>query len=188
VLASTRTARSGYAVETMRKCLLVGFIALVSSATSSSAQVAPPSSGRAATPPPAPVAAPFPAGAKIAFVNVNAIAQNSAEGKAANAKIESLVKKKQSEAAAAGQKTPQDQQRFQQEAQQEVQKLQADLQNEFQQKLVPILRQMAQEKHLSALLGAQESGVIYAEPGLDLTAEAIRRLDAATPAAAAPKK
>ena len=93
---------------------------------------------------------------------------------------------KQSEQAANQKASPQDQQRFQQEAQQEVQKLQAELQNEFQQKLVPILRQMAQEKHLSALFGAQESGVIYAEPGLDLTPEAIRRMDAAT--TAAPKK
>jgi len=133
----------------------------------------------------APAPVPLPPGAKIAFVNVQAIAANSAEGRAANAKIESLVKKKQGEAAA-NQKTPQDQQRFQQEAQQEVQKLQAELQNEFQQRLVPVLRQMAQEKHLSVLLSAADAGVIYAEPGLDLTAEAIKRLDAAT--AAAPKK
>ena len=162
---------------------------LALAATSSFAQVAPPTK-RGAAPAAAPPQAPLPPGAKIAFVNLQAIAVNSADGRAANAKIEALVKKKQSEleASKANQKTPQDAQRLQQEATQEVQKLQADLQNEFQQKLVPILRQMAQEKHLSALMGAQESGVIYAEPGLDLTAEAIRRLDAATPAAAAPKK
>lgn len=116
-------------------------------------------------------------------MNVQAIAANSAEGKAANAKIEALVKKKQGEAAA-NQKTPQDAQRFQQEAQQEVQKLQAELQGEFQRKLVPILQQMAQDKHLSMLLSGQDAGLIYAEPGLDLTAEAIKRFDAA----AAPKK
>jgi Skp family chaperone for outer membrane proteins len=166
-------------------------IVLALAATSSFAQVAPPTK-RGAAPAPAatPPQAPLPPGAKIAFVNVQAIAVNSADGRAANAKIEALVKKKSAELDAnkATQKTPQDAQRLQQEAQQEVQKLQADLQNEFQQKLVPILRQMAQEKHLSALLGAQESGVIYAEPGLDLTAEAIRRLDAATPVAAVPKK
>jgi Skp family chaperone for outer membrane proteins len=172
---------------TMKRFLL---IVLALSATSSFAQVAPPAK-RGAAPAAAPPQAPLPVGAKIAFVNVQVLAVNSADGKAANAKIEALVKKKQTELEAikANQKTPQDQQRLQQEsqqAQQEVQKLQADLQNEFQQKLIPILRQMAQEKHLSALLGAQESGVIYAEPGLDLTGEALRRLDAAT--AAAPKK
>jgi Skp family chaperone for outer membrane proteins len=168
----------------MKKSLLI-VVALF--ATSSFAQVAPPP-GRSTPPPPAvaPANVPLPAGAKIAYVNVQAIAANSAEGKAANAKIEALVKKKQGEAAAV-QKNPQDQQRFQQEAQQEVQKLQAELQAEFQNKLVPILRQMAQEKHLSMLLSAQDAGLIYAEPGLDLTNEAIKRLDAA-PSAAAPKK
>jgi len=44
---------------------------------------------------------------------------------------------------------------------------------------VPILQQMAQEKHLSMLLSGQDAGLIYAEPGLDLTAEAIKRFDAA---------
>ena len=172
----------------MKRSLLIAFV--LAAATSSFAQVAaPPPSGRSATPAAAPAApAPFPAGAKVAYVNVQAIAVNSADGKAANAKIEALVKKKQAEAtaAAATQKTPQDQQRLQQEAQQEVQKLQQELQGEFQRKLVPILQQMAQEKHLSMLLSAQEAGLIWAEPGLDLTAEAIKRLDASTPAA--PKK
>jgi Skp family chaperone for outer membrane proteins len=158
----------------MKRSLL---FVLALAATPSFAQVAPPA-GRSAAPPPAAQApAPFPAGAKIAFDNVQAIAANSAEGKAANAKIEALVKKKQGEAAA-NQKTPQDAQRFQQEAQQEVQKLQADLQAEFQRKLVPLLQQMAQEKHLSMLLSGQDAGLIYAEPGLDLTPEAIKRFDA----------
>jgi len=176
---------SGYAENIMKSRLLIVFLF---SATASFAQVAPPATapaGRSAAPAPA-AAAPLPAGAKIAFVNVQAIAANSAEGKAANAKIETLVKKKQGEAAA-NQKTPQDQQRFQQEAQQEVQKLQAELQGEFQRKLVPVLQQLAQEKHLSMLLSAQDAGLIWAEPGLDLTAEAIKRLDAA-PAAKTPAK
>lgn len=157
----------------MKRMLLV---VLALAATPSFAQVAPPA--RASAPPSAPPQTPLPAGAKIAFVNVQVIVANSTEGKAANAKIETLVKKKQSEAAA-NQKTPQDAQRFQQEAQAEVQKLQAELQAEFQRKLVPILQQMAQEKHLSMLLSAQDAGLIWAEPGLDLTAEAIKRLDAA---------
>ena len=70
--------------------------------------------------------APFPAGAKIAYVNLQAIAGNSAEGKADNTKVEALVKRKQGEAPA-NQKTPQEAQKFQQDAQAEVQKLQADL-------------------------------------------------------------
>lgn len=165
----------------MKRFLL---IVLVLTAASSFAQVVPPTN-RGAAPPVTPPQAPLPPGAKVAFVNVQAIVANSAEGKAANTKIEALANKKKSELAA-NQKTPQDAQRFQQEAQQELQKLQAELQGEFQQKLLPVLQKMAQEKHLSMLLSAQDAGLIWAEPGLDLTQEAIRRLDAAT--AAAPKK
>ena len=63
--------------------------------------------------------------------------------------------------------------------------MQAQLQDDFQKKLFPILQQLAQEKHLSMLLSAQDAGLVWAEPGLDLTAEAIKRFDAAI---AAPKK
>ena len=126
-----------------------------------------------------PPTAPLPAGAKIAYVNIPLIVQNSVEGKADNAKVDALVKKKQGEAAAMKTPTPQAQQQFQQQAQQEIQQLQAQLQNEFQGKLMPVLQQLAQEKKLSMLLSAQDAGLIWAEPGLDLTAEAIKRFDAA---------
>jgi Skp family chaperone for outer membrane proteins len=148
-------------------------VCLTLGAASSFAQQPP----KAAAPAPAPVV--FPAGAKVGFVNLQAIAGASAEGKADNAKVEALVKKKQAEAPA-NQKTQQAAQQFQQQAEQEVQKLQSDLQNDFQRKLFPVLQQLAQDKKLSVLLSAQDAGVIWAEPGLDLTAEAIKRLDAAT--------
>jgi Skp family chaperone for outer membrane proteins len=148
-------------------------------------QPAAPARGRATVAPPVvpagPPTAPLPAGAKIAYVNVQYIVANSVEGKAANARVDVLVRKKQAEGAS--QKTPQDAQKFQQEAQAEVQKLQADLQADFQRKLFPILQQMAQEKHLSMLLSAADAGLIWAEPGLDLTAEALKRLDAFTASA-----
>ena len=168
----------------MKTSLLL--ICFTLAASSSIAQTAPKPAAAAPAPPPAqagPPVAPLPAGAKIAFVNVQYIAANSAEGKVANNKVNALVQKKQAEIAAS-QKNPQDAQRIQQQAQTEVQKLQTDLQGEFQKKLVPVLQQMAQEKHLSMLMSAQDAGLIWAEPGLDLTAEAIKRLDAAT---AAPK-
>jgi len=167
----------------MKHLLLTIPISLALGAASLSAQqpVAP-GRGRAAAPaaavPAGPPTAPLPPGAKIAFVNVQYIAANSAEGKTANARVEALIKKKQAEIAA--NKNPQDTQRLQQQAQEEVQKLQIDLQNDFQKKLVPILTLMAQEKHLSMLMSAADGGLIWAEPGLDMTAEAIKRFDAAT--------
>jgi Skp family chaperone for outer membrane proteins len=162
----------------MKTFLLIVSLAVGAASLSAQQPPAPLGRGRAAAPPPPAAAAPFPAGAKIAFVNIQAIVSNSVEGKADSAKVDALVKKKQSEAPA-NQKTPQDAQRFQQQAQQEVQQLQAQLQEDFQKKLFPILQQLAQEKHLSMLLSAQDAGLVWAEPGLDLTAEAIKRFDAA---------
>jgi Skp family chaperone for outer membrane proteins len=78
--------------------------------------------------------------------------------------------------------------RFEQDAQAEINELQNELQNEFQKKLFPILEQIRKEKELHVLLSAQESGAIVVEPGIDLTQEAVKRLDALvlTKPAAAP--
>ncbi len=163
------------------------------------------------TPAPPPIVqppAPFPAGAKIGVVNLQAIASNSVEGKAASGRVQALIQKKQTEGAerskalqANQQKLSQggslmneaaraalekeiekqnvDGQRFQQDAQAEINELQQELQGEFQKKLFPILQALAQEKGLHMLLSVQDAGVIWAEPGIDLTAEAIKKLDGA---------
>ncbi len=72
--------------------------------------------------------------------------------------------------------------RFQQDAQAEINELQQELQGEFQKKVFPLLQQLAQEKGLQVLLSQGDSGVIWLEPGIDLTAEAVKKLDAAAPA------
>jgi Skp family chaperone for outer membrane proteins len=136
------------------------------------------------------------------------------EGKASTAKVQALITKKQAEAAAKAkqlqddqnklqqsgalmnetartqleksiEKQQLDQQRFEQDAQAEVMELQTQLQGEFQEKLFPILNQMVVEKGLHVLLSAADAGIIAAEPGIDLTAEAIKRFDAAMAAAPA---
>jgi outer membrane protein len=178
---------------------------------------AAPAAPAAQTPaPPATPPKPFPEGAKIAFVSVQAIASNSAEGKAATAKLNDLQKKKQAELgeknkalqaaqtklqqggavlndAARGQlekeieKMNREIQFFQQDAQTEAQELQNQLQSDFQEKLNPILEQVATEKGLHMIVDAQNSGAVWAYPGLDLTAEVIRRFDAASKTPAAKK-
>ena len=171
---------------------------------------------RPATPPaqtaPAPTMlppAPFPAGAKIGLVNLQLVAQSSAEGKAASAKVNTLIQKKQTEGAQKAKELQTNQQkletsggvmsdtartalekeidrqtregeRFQQDAQAEVTELQQELQDEFEKKLFPLLEKIAQDKGLHALLSQQDAGVIWWDPGIDLTAEAIKALDAAT--------
>ena len=178
------------------------------------ARPAPPPPRTAPAPAPEPV--PFPAGSKIAFVNLQQIAALTAEGKASAARVEALIQKKQNEgndkakALAANQQKLQqsgallsdtaraqlekdiekqqvDGQRFQQDAQGEINELQQELQNEFQKKLLPVIQQLALEKGLQILFSAADAGVIWAEPGLDLTMEAVKKMDANTKPAATPK-
>ena len=190
-------------------------------ATRPAAPAQPPATARPATPapaqptpaqaaptPPAPVPqpVPFPAGAKVGFVNLQAIAQLSADGKSAASKVNALAQKKQTEAAdkakllqtnqqkletsggvmseaARGQlqkdieRQTVEGQRFEQDAQAELNELQQQLQQEFQARLMPVLEAISKEKGLQVLFSAGDSGVIWAEPGIDLTLEAVKRLD-----------
>src|SRR5262249_41128546 len=62
------------------------------------AQTAPPAQPAAPAPQvPAQPPAPFPQGAKVAYINPQLIFQQSVEGKAANARVQALVQKKQTE-------------------------------------------------------------------------------------------
>lgn len=151
---------------------------------------------------------PFPQGAKVAFVNLQGVFQLSADGKAAAAKVQSLTTQKQAQLGerqkvlAANQQKLQtggtvmsDQargqlekdierqtrelERFQQDAQAELTDLQTDLNDDFQKRLFPILQKMAEEKQLHLLFSASDAGLIWAEPGLDLTFEAVKQLDSA---------
>ena len=171
-----------------------------------------------AAPAPAPQPpAPFPQGAKIGFVNFQRVIQESSDGKASTARVNALMAKKQNEGtekqkqlaanqqklqtsgsvmsdAARGQLEKEierqqvEGQRFQQDAQAEVQELTNELQNEFIKKVTPILQQVATEKGLYALFNAQEAGFAWVDPGLDLTTEVIKKLDAATTKPAATPK
>jgi outer membrane protein len=205
----------------MRGFVLAASLAVLLSAAPAFAQAPAPAGQTPAAPPPAkPPAqtapapqpqppAPFPAGAKIGLVNLQAIAQISNDGKAASARVNALIQKKQAEGAEKAKQLQANQQkletsggvmneaargalekeierqmrdgeRFQQDAQAEINELQQDLQDEFQRKLFPLLEVMAKEKGLHALLSQGDAGVIWWDPGIDLTADAIKRLDAAT--------
>ena len=156
--------------------------------------------------PPAQPPAPFPAGAKIAYVNLQQVANLSAEGKSLTAKVQALMQKKQNEAQAKSKALADNQnklqtqsglmsetaraalekeierqnvegQRFQQDAQAEINELSQQLQNEFQQKLFPILDQLVKEHDLHLLLSAADAGIVAGNPGIDLTLEAVKKLD-----------
>jgi Skp family chaperone for outer membrane proteins len=184
-------------------------------APAAQAPAAPPAAAPAPTPAPAPAPpAPFPQGSKIGLVNLQQIASLSADGKSSTARVQALITKKQNEAAAKAKQLQDNQtrlqqsgalmndaarsqlekdierqtleeQRFQQDAQAEINELQTELQTDFQKKLFPVLIQLSQEKGLHLLLSQADAGIIWWEPGIDLTLEAVKRFDALGPSAPA---
>ncbi len=58
--------------------------------------------------------------------------------------------------------------------------MQTELQNSFGRKLGPIVQQIAAEKGLQMIFIADPQAIYWADPGLDLSAEITRRLDAAS--------
>jgi Skp family chaperone for outer membrane proteins len=160
---------------------------------------------------------PFPEGAKIAYINLQLIASNSVEGKGATAKIQEFAKKKTAELETKQKaleatrtkllqggtvlsdqarnqmekdidKMTRELQFAQQDAQAEQQQLTQELQNEFQTRLNPIIDQVAKEKGLHLVLSIADSGAVWAETGLDISAEVMKRLDAGGKPAADPTK
>jgi outer membrane protein len=177
----------------------------------------PPATTQPTTPalPPQPPA-PFPAGAKIAYFNPQAVFQASADGRAAVTRVNALIQKKQTENADKAkllqgnqqklqtsgsvmneaarvqlekeiEKQTKDAERFQQDAQAEINELQQEVQNEFVKKLSPIVEALAVEKGLHLVFNASESGIAWAAPGLDLTQDVIKKLDAQSKPATTPK-
>jgi outer membrane protein len=151
---------------------------------------------------------PFPADAKIAFIDVNQVAGTSAAGKEASKKLTELNNKKLAElneknkqlqalttkrdtggavlnesARASIEKEidrlQRDIQFAQNNAQAEIQDLTNELQGEFQKRLIPIIEEVAKEKGLHAVFSIADSGAAYVHPGLNISDEVVKRLDAA---------
>jgi len=177
------------------------------------APAAPAPTQAPATPPPAPK--PFPQGAKVAYVVLQRIANESADGRVATTRIQALQQKKAAELndknkqltamqqklekegavmspSVAGElqknieKVTLEVQRFTQDAQAEVQELQQSLQQEFQQRLEPVLQQVATDMGLQFVFNGPDAGLVWADSALDISAEVIKKLDSAKPPAAKP--
>jgi Skp family chaperone for outer membrane proteins len=151
---------------------------------------------------------PFPQDAKIAFIDVNMIAGTSAAGKDASKKLTDFTTKKSAEIADKNKqlqaltakrdtggavlndaaratldkdidKLQRDIQFAQSNAQAELQDLQNELQGEFQKRLIPVIEEVAKEKGLHAVFSIADSGAAYVHPGLNISDEVVKRLDAA---------
>ena len=215
----------------MRRMVLAVGLVLATSAASI-AQTPPPAPAKPAAPAPAPAAPapqaaapapapvlPFPEGAKIAFVVLQRVVAESADGKQASAKVQALQQKKvaelnerqkaaqalqekldksgavMSESARADlgkqvERAQLDMQRATQDAQGEVQELQQQLQEEFQRRIAPIIEAVGKERGLHYIFNGPDSGLVWADAALDITADVVKKFDAAVkaaPPAAAPK-
>lgn len=168
----------------------------------------PPAAQTPPAPKPAAAPVPFPQDSKIAFIDVNMIAGSSASGKDASKKLTDFQNKKVAELgdrnkqlqalttkrdsgtgvmndAARAQldkdidKLQRDIQFAQTNAQAEFQDLQNELQGEFQKRLIPIIDEVAKEKGLYAVFSIADSGAAFVHPGLNISDEIVKRLDAA---------
>lgn len=191
----------------MRGFAVVGMLTLLV-ATPALAQTPAPAAPAEAPAPPRP----FPEGSKVAYVVLQRIANESAQGKAATGRIQALQQQKASELAeknkqlqgaqqklekeasvlsstATGELQKQVErlqveiQRYTQDAQAEVQELQQQLQQEFQQRLEPVLQELGREKGLHFIFNGPDAGLVWADAALDISDEVIKKLDAAKPAA-----
>jgi len=168
----------------------------------------PPATTAKPTPAPTPVVLPpFPAESKIGFVDLQSVVAQSILGKSGTAQMEQLSKKLESELVALQTKLKEAQTRQQtqasllsevaaatlakdidrlnreftfkqQEAQSELQTMQQDLLADFEKKVLPILEALAKEKNLHAVFNVADSGAVYVFPGLNLSPELVKRVDA----------
>ena len=218
------TMRSSLAILAIGIALVAG---PVNAGQATAPKPAPAPAQPPATAPPTPAAQPaaqpatpprpFPEGAKIAYVNVQRIAQESQDGQAATKRITTLREEKEKDLVARNQKFEEarkrletsasvlseavrgqqqkeverlqtDLQRATQDAQKAVEDLQAELQVDFQRKLLPIISEVSTAKGLHMVFSSLDSGIVWADSGLDITNDVVKKLDAAVTAPAAPKK
>lgn len=164
---------------------------------------------------PAPALPKFQDGFKYAYVNMAFVASQSNDGKAAAEKLKAFqdqktreLQEKQKTLQAAQQKLEsggsvlsdgartqlqtdidrqqRDLQRLTEDAQQDVQNLAQQVEEEFTRKVLPIIGKVAQEKQIHFVFNAQQSGLIWAEPGMDLTSEVVAAMNGGAKPAAAP--
>ena len=170
-------------------------------------QAPAPSTTKPQVPPPPPVPVPFPADAKVGFVDMQYVISESKLGKAGMEKIQALSAKQTAERNARTTEIQKLQQELQagstvltqavinektsdlekrtREAQFLQQSQQADLENlnkqllaDFEAKVLPVVEQVRADRNLWLIFTA-DTPIAAGHPGLNLSLEVIKRLDAA---------
>lgn len=167
-----------------------------------------PAAPQTAAPKPAAAPVPFPADSKIGFVNMQAIVNESKLGKAGQEQMKKLADQKTAEQAGLNKQIQTLQQELQtqssvlapavvqtktaeldrltrqaqfnqQQAQVDIEGLQARLFDEFTDKVLPLIETLRSQRGLWVVFAAGEgTGVAALHPGLDLSAEVVKLLDA----------
>jgi Skp family chaperone for outer membrane proteins len=162
------------------------------------------------SPPPKPAVVPFPTGAMIGYVVYQSIVQDSKLGKCGQNQMKAFqdrrtpeLQAKQKEVVALQQQIAQQtgvvadakisqmtreldkvQREFslaQEQYKADSDALNEELLSDFQARLMPIIESVRAEKGLWAVFAYPESNMIAKQPGLDLSVEAIQKLDIAVP-------
>jgi outer membrane protein len=159
---------------------------------------------------------PFPADAKVGFVNMQYVVSESKLGKAGTEKLKALSDSKNADLVAKNRAVQQLQQDIannqsvwsssvlsqknadltrlqnelqylQQQRDTDMQTLNEQLLSEFGEKVLPIVEQIRSEKGLWIIFSAGDgSNIAAAHPGLDLSSEVVKRLDVAAPSLSSP--
>jgi Skp family chaperone for outer membrane proteins len=156
-------------------------------------------------------------GSKLGAINSQEVLEKSSEGKKALAQLQAADKRFSDQIAqldeqikqlqnrlqaqrltltveaAAGiqadiQKKQTDRQRAVEDATQSMQQLQATTLSQVQSDLMPIIEQIRKDKGLDLIFDVTKGGTVFFNPAIDLTAEVIRRYDAAKAPAPPVKK
>jgi outer membrane protein len=144
---------------------------------------------------------------KIGIVNSNEVIQKSTEGKAVMAQLQEKDKSNSSKIAAMDEKIREletklntqrltltqesilqltselerkrtERKRFAEDSLREIRELQLRLFTKVQDEVIPIIEQIGKEKNLHIIFDRDNSGAVYIDPTIDVTAEVIKRYDA----------
>ncbi len=151
---------------------------------------------------------PFPQTVRVGVIDMLRVFGDTGWGKASQTRIEALGQKKTAELSERNKKLQSDNQkletgmlndaarketqasiarqekelqRAQQDAQEEFNQLRTEVQESFNTKLGPILQTLVNEKKITMLFRTTDSGLVFFDQSLDLTAEVIKRFDAVNP-------
>jgi Skp family chaperone for outer membrane proteins len=198
--------------------VLLGRIAFAQAVPQTTAQATPPAAPQkpaappaAQTPAPKPPPPVFPAGATIAYVQMQTVITGSKIGRCGSDQIKAMQEKNSAQLTAKQKDVQAEQQKMQAQAglvseavmtqmQRDLERmtrdgqalatqLQTDVDNknqdliaDFQNKVMPLLEALRKDKDLSFILSADPGGAIVAlNTALDLSLELVKRLDAAYP-------